>query len=280
MDTVLQIDDQYKKFLTRLIKEGVEELNVRTGHKTKSLPGAHFQFDLAKSFPVLTLRRVPIRIFTAEQIWFIMGSRRPDDFLREHTKIWDDFTNYGGVVTVAYGFRMRHHFGRDQLAKLIELLTKDPSSRHGVIVFWDPADDGLGSRKKSNVPCPYTFTVNIMGGRLNLHLIVRSNDMILGFPHDAGGFSLMAYLLAEKLGVKPGIYTHSISNAHIYEIHYHAAEEMIKRNIPHKPIKFEAKQGYFDRAEKGDHTLVEEITERLQSQYHPGPPIKNLQIVL
>lgn len=280
MDSVLDADKQYKQFLSRLMTEGVEELNVRTGHKTKSLPGVQFQFDLSESFPLLSLRKIPYKIFIAEQVWFLMGSRRPDEFLREHTKIWDDFTNYGGVVSVAYGFRMRHHFGRDQLKALIKLLSTDPSSRHGVIVFWDPSDDGLGSRKKSNVPCPYTFTVNIIGGKLHLHLLVRSNDMILGFPHDSGGFALMACLLSEKLGVKPGMYTHSISNAHVYDIHYHAAEEIIKRKSNHKPIKISMKKGYFDRAESGDHEVVNEIASQFEKQYTPGPPIKNLNIVL
>lgn len=277
---MLDYDRQYRNFLSKLMSDGTEETNERTGHKTKSLPGVNFQFDLSKSFPLLTLRKVPIQIFTAEQVWFIMGSRKPSVFLNEHTKIWDDFTNFGGVVTVAYGFRMRHHFGRDQLGKLIELLTKEPSSRHGVVVFWDPADDGLGSRKKKNVPCPYTFTVNIIGGKLHLHLMVRSNDMVLGFPHDSSGFSLMAYILAEKLGVEPGTFTHSISNAHVYDIHYDVVNEMISRTNNHKPIKFIAKKGYFDRAQKGDHELVTEIFTKLKDQYNPNPAIKNLKIVL
>lgn len=277
---VLDFDKQYQKCLKAIMTSGIEEVNERTGHATRSLPGLQVQVDMEKSFPALTLRKIPLKIFTAEQVWFVMGSRRPADFIKKHTMIWDDFTNYGGVVTVAYGFRMRHHFGRDQLGKLIELLTEQPSSRHGVVVFWDPADDGLGSRAKKNVPCPYSFTVNIIGGRLHMHLIVRSNDMILGFPHDAGGFSMLAYLLAEKLGVKPGMYTHSISNAHVYDIHYDAANEMIKRKSNHKPIKFKAKKNYFDRAEKGDHTLVEEILGQIEPQYKPGEPIKGLKIVL
>lgn len=72
------------------------------------MPGILLKIDLAESFPLLTLRKVPIRILVAEQAWFIMGRRRPDEFLRKFANIWDDFTNINGVVTVAHGFRMRH----------------------------------------------------------------------------------------------------------------------------------------------------------------------------
>lgn len=275
------LDLQYQEVLRRLLTEGIEEFHERTGHKTKSLPGVTFQVDLAESFPLITLRKIPIKIFVAEQIWFIMGSRRPDEFLREFTQIWDDFTNIGGVVTSAYGYRMRHHFDRDQLGLLIRLLEEEPTSRHGVVVFWDPSDDGLSqSRKKKNVPCPYTFTVNLIGDRLHLHLMIRSNDMILGFPHDIGGFALLAYILAERLKVEPGTLTHSISNAHIYDVHYQTAEEIIKRPSSHSPIYFCAPAGSFERAEKGERGLVEEIVQMISSQYNPAQAISGLKVVL
>jgi len=274
-------DEIYQKQLKRIIEEGYSEINKRTGHETKALPGLTFSIDIEKEgFPLLALRKIPIKLFVAEQVWFITGSRKPADFLREYTKIWDDFTNPNDVVTVAYGYRWRKHFGRDQLGKLVELLERDPSSRHGVIVTWDPASDGLGGVAKKNVPCPYTFTVGIIGGKLHMHNMVRSNDMILGFPHDVAGFALLQCILADKLGVKPGTYTHTISNAHIYDIHYDTAKEMIERPTSQEPITFTVPQNAFDRAEKRDHSLVEEIINNLSENYSPGDAIKGLKIVL
>ncbi len=274
-------DKIYQNLLTKILQEGVREVNTRTGHETAAIPGMHFSIDLEKEgFPLLSLRRIPIKLFVAEQIWFIMGSRKPADFLREFTHIWDAFTNPGDVLTAAYGYRWRAHFGRDQLGLLIELLEKDHSSRHGVIVAWDPSSDGLGGVGKKNVPCPYTFTINIIGGRLHLHNIVRSNDMILGFPHDVAGFALLQSILAQKLKVSPGIYSHSISNAHIYDIHYEAAGELITRAIEQQPIKLDLPEDSFKRAEKGDKDLVAQITENLTNQYSPGEAIKGLKIVL
>lgn len=280
-NVVAKFDSIYSSLLKDLIENGVREVNQRTGHETASLPGVSFSIDLERDgFPLLSLRKIPVKLFIAEQIWFVSGTRKPEIFLRDYTKIWDDFTNPGDVVTVAYGYRWRKHFGRDQLGSLVKLLEKDPSSRHGVIVTWDPGSDGLGGIGKSNVPCPYSFTVNIIGGRLNLMNIVRSNDMILGFPHDVAGFALLQAMLAQKLGVKPGVYTHSIGNAHIYDIHYDAAKELIGRSIDSKPIKIKLPSDSFVRAEQKDHKLVEEIYANLTANYDPGKPIEGLKIVL
>src|SRR5438445_999510 len=116
-------DILYQDMLRRIMDSGVREVNQRTGHETAALPGVSFSLDIEKDgFPLLTLRKIPTKIFIAEQIWFISGARKPSDFLRDFTRIWDDFTNPGDVVTVAYGYRWRRHFGRDQLGLLISLL--------------------------------------------------------------------------------------------------------------------------------------------------------------
>lgn len=276
-----RFDEIYQNLLNDILTNGIAEVNKRTGHETKALPGLSFRIDLeTEGFPILTLRKIPIKVCVAEQIWFITGSRRPEDFLRDFTKIWDDFTNPGDVVTVAYGYRWRKHFGRDQLKLLVDLLKKDPTSRHGVIVTWDPGADGLGGIAKKNVPCPYTFTVNIIGGRLHLHNTIRSNDMILGFPHDVAGFALLQSILAQELGVIPGIYSQSISNAHVYDIHYEATAELCRRPTDHPPINLHLPANAFTRAEDRDISLVTEIVEDLAGQYNPQPAIKDLKIVL
>jgi len=276
-----RFDEIYQSLLEDIMQRGVREVNQRTGHETAALPGLSFSLDLERDgFPLLALRKIPAKLFIAEQIWFVSGARKPDDFLNDFTKIWNDFTNPGDVVTVAYGYRWRRHFGRDQLGKLVQLLERDPSSRHGVVVTWDPANDGLGGISRGNVPCPYTFTVNIIGGRLNMMNVVRSNDMILGFPHDVPGFALLQLMLAQRLGVRPGVYSHIIANAHVYDTHYEAAEKLIKRPPDHPAIHLQLPADAFRRAEQKDHALVDELFDALDAQYQPRPGIKGLRIVL
>ena len=274
-----QFDEQYKDAVREIMNNGIEIYSERQNCYTKAIPGIVFSLD--KGFPLLTLRKIPIKLFVAEQIWFLMGEQDPKVFLNKFTHIWDDFTEEDGTVPGAYGYRWRKHFGKDQIKNVIDLLSEDPSSRHGVVVAWDPSRDiqTLGEKKK-NVPCPYTFTVNIMGNMLHLHLVIRSNDMILGCPHDVAGFGLLQRFLAAKLGVKVGKLTCSISNAHIYDNHFDAAYELLDRANDHKEIELYHNPDWFDRAEKGDEKLAQEIINTLTSQYNPSDSIRNLKIVL
>jgi thymidylate synthase len=272
-------DRIYQDCLRQILEHGIEELNQRTGHKTKTVPGMHFSVD--GGFPLLSLRPIPARVFIAEQVWFLMGSRRPAEFLDKYTKIWREFTNLNGVVSTAYGYRWRHHFGRDQIGLLVKMLEKEPSSRHGVVMAWDPADDGLSpAPRKKNVPCPILFTVNLVGGKLHLHLMMRSNDMVVGCPFDVAGFALMQRILAARLGVGVGVYSHAISNAHIYDVHYDAAADLITRQGQAVEIELTAAPDWFTRAENADESLVDEIAALLAAQYTPGAPMGKLPVIL
>ena len=273
-------DAIYQNIIKKIMSKGVEELNERTGHKTKALPGITFQVDIERDgFPVLTLRKQPLKSPIAEQVWFVQGEK-DTTFLRKFTKMWDPFMESDGTLPFSYGWRWRNHFGRNQLGKAIELLEKEPSSRHGVIITWDPKDDGYGGTPKKNIPCPFAYTINIIGGRLHMHNIVRSNDMILGAPFDIFGFALLQCMIAQRLGVRPGIYTHTISNAHVYDNHYEGAKEIIGRTNDHPKIELHLPKDALKRAEQKDENLVGEILSDLQAQYNPLPPIGGLEIAL
>ncbi len=274
-------DLQYRDAIRRIMTEGDEVFSHRTGLSTKAIPGMLFESTFEDGFPLLTLRKIPIKIFVAEMVWFLMGSQRPDEFLQTYTRIWDDFTHEDGTVPAAYGYRWRKHFGRDQIACLLDHLGEEPTSRQGVVIYWDAADDSLGSpNKKLNVPCPYTFTAHIINGKLNLHVTSRSTDMMLGLPHDVAGHALLQYVFAQKLGVKPGKMTFVTSHAHIYSNHYEQAMEIIDREPAHAPVNITLPDNAFSRAEQGDHALVEEILNQLKSQYQPQKPLKKMQIAV
>jgi thymidylate synthase len=276
------LDEQYLALLKQLMREGVEELNARTQHTIRALPGVTIEIaDTSRDFPLLTLRKIPTRVFIAEQIWFLTGERLAENFLTQFTHIWDEFTNPNGIVTTAYGYRWRKHFHRDQLEELVRLLEQDPSSRQGVVIAWDAASDGLSSGiNRKNVPCPFAFTVNIIGGKLNLHNIVRSQDVLLGMPHDIAGFALLQHILAARLKVQPGKYTHSISHAHIYDAHYEAAETLLGRQPDHEPMVLHVPADAYERGLAGDAQLVYELEDQFAAQYHPQPALPRLKIVL
>lgn len=272
-------DLQYQTALQNIMENGYEIFNERTSHYIKALPG--ITIEIENEFPLLTLRKIPLKIFIAETVWYISGDRNPD-FIRKFTKIWDDFLEIDGTIPAHYGYRWRSHFGRDQLKDLINHLEQEPGSRQGFIVTWDSKDDGLGTgTKKMNVPCTYSaFSINLMGGKLHFHNMCRSNDMFLGCPHDVAGAALLQRFLAARLGVKPGKLTHSISNAHIYDSQYDLAKEIINRTINHDKIEIELEKNDFTRAEQLDERLIEEIFAKIKPQYHPLPALEKTQIVI
>jgi thymidylate synthase len=274
-----QFDHQYRAILREILQNGKEQFHQRTNHQITSLPG--LTLEVTAGLPLLTLRKIPLKAFVAEQVWFLTGSNRPVPFLRRFTKIWDAFTEKDGIVAAAYGYRWRYHFGRDQINLLVKHLTKEPSSRQGVVMTWDPAEDSLESPTvKKNNPCPLGFVVNIIDGWLNFHLLIRSSDVILGLPHDVAGFALLQRLLAAKLKVEAGKMTVSLSHAHVYDVHYRAAHELVKRDHDHLEVELQVRAEDFDRAEKGDESLVRELVNKLSAQYHPLPALKLAPVVV
>jgi thymidylate synthase len=281
-----QFDLQYKAILRDVIKNGSIERNKRTGVVIRALPGKIITITPEGGFPALTLRKMSIPVMVAEPLWFLTGSRRPDEFLNHFTKMWDDFKNIDGSVTSAYGYRWRHHFGRDQIKLLIAMLEDDKTSRQGVVITWDPAGDGLGGVSKKNVPCPFTFVVNILDNKLNMHNIIRSQDLIPGCPFDATTFGLLQRLFAARLGVDVGTYSHWLCHAHVYEPHFGIAAELLKRKNDHPPIHFKLKRKHFDTAMEGLNDMdaliqvAKEIIEIITPLYNPLPAIKGIPIIL
>lgn len=48
-------------------------------------------------------------------------------------------------------------------------------------------------------------------------LVQRSGDMGLGVPFNTTQYAVLTHLIAQSVGLRPGLLTHVISNAHVYE---------------------------------------------------------------
>lgn len=123
-----------------------------------------------------------------EALWMLNGGndvKTLDDFLKSFKQFSDDGETYHG----AYGYRWRHwpdytkHFAYvneiDQLTRVVDMLTNDPTTRRAVIGMWDPSRD-LGVSSK-DIPCNDLIKVSIgPDERLNIVIFNRSNDVVWG----------------------------------------------------------------------------------------------------
>ena len=74
---------------------------------------------------------------------------------------------------------------------------------------------------------------NIPTRRLNCLLYQRSNDTALGIPFNITSYALLTAMVAQCVGMVPGIFTHSHGDLHIYQNHVVGLKEQMTR-LPRK----------------------------------------------
>lgn len=153
-----------------------------------------------------------------ESLWTLAG-RDDVKSIAYYTKRMTDFSDDGKVWHGAYGHRWRTRFGGDQLDAAVRLLKEDPSSRRVVLTMWSPTADLLDQKAEGlDYPCNTHVYVKIRDGKLNIHVINRSNDLVLGlFGTNYVVFSFLLEYLAARIGVPVGVYHHTTDDLHAYE---------------------------------------------------------------
>jgi thymidylate synthase len=83
--------EQYLKLLQHILDNGVEKKD-RTGIGTKSVFGYQMRFDLSKGFPLLTTKKVFIKMIIHELIWFLKGSTNIRYLVQNNVRIWNEWS--------------------------------------------------------------------------------------------------------------------------------------------------------------------------------------------
>ena len=86
-------------------------------------------------------------------------------------------------------------------------------------------------------PCAFLTMWDVSNdGRLNCMLVQRSGDMGLGVPFNMTQYAALICMIAQVSGLRPGLFTHVINNAHIYENHV----EQLKLQLSRLPQAYAA----------------------------------------
>lgn len=149
-----------------------------------------------------------------EAIWMFAGGRNVEWLLQFNSK-FGQYAESDGNMWGAYGHRWRKGFGVDQILTVIDILKRDPKSRRAVIQMWCPVRD-LDVDKR-DVPCNTVIYFDTTGGKLNMTVSCRSNDMLWGaYGSNVVHFSMLLELVAHGAGLPMGVYRQFSNNFHVY----------------------------------------------------------------
>jgi len=193
--------------------------NRRTGKIVKQLdyPIILCLTDPTNNIISITERKNNLFATIFETIWVLSGSRdiRPLEYFLPRA---NQFSDDGITWRAGYGFRLFSNCG-NQLETARKILQSDITSRQAVCSIWDPALDPDPTSKDN--PCSNLLYFSVKNGKLDLTLVVRSNDLIWGFSAiNLFEFTTIQQIMAGMLNLPVGNYYHIVNNLHVYEHHF------------------------------------------------------------
>ena len=107
---------------------------------------------------------------------------------------------------------MEKKIGVDQVAYIIRKLSSSEKSRRALAITWNPVVD----ENLANCPCLQLVQCLVRDTRLQMKVVFRSNDMLTASGANMFALVHLQKMIADRLGVTPGPYTHIALVPHIY----------------------------------------------------------------
>lgn len=171
--------------------------------------------DLEKKFPKYS------EIWLEEKKNFIEKIKslpENDDFVKKYWDLWPVYWRQ---------WRNFNWQNIDQLKNAIEQIKNNPENRRIIVSAWNPAEID----KMLLPPCHsfFQFNVDTKNKKLDLQLYQRSADMFLWVPFNIASYSALLLLISKITWLKPGTFTHTLWDAHIYKNHYSQVDLQLSR---------------------------------------------------
>jgi len=186
------------------------------------------RYDLSREFPILTIRRTPLKNAVDELFW--IWQKKSSNIKDLNSHVWDLWADESGSIGKAYGYQLgvKHRYKEgmfDQVDRILFDLKNNPQSRRiisNLYVHQDLSEMAL-------YPCAYSMTFNVTGRRLNAILNQRSQDMLAANNWNVCQYAVLTHLMAQVSGLEAGEFVHVIADAHIYDRHVPLVEEILKK---------------------------------------------------
>ena len=227
------VRSQYEDFMRHVRDHGVTKAD-RTGTGTKSVFGHQMRFDLREGFPLVTTKKVHLRIIL-ELLWFLRGDGNARWLQERDVTIWDEWAAPDGDLGPVYGVQWRSwptpdggHI--DQIAQVVEQLKNNPNSRRIIVSAWNVAE----LPKMALLPCHAFFQFYVRrSGELSCQLYQRSADIFLGVPFNIASYALLTHMLAQQCDLDVGDFVWTGGDCHIYSNH----AEQVERSSRAQPLR-------------------------------------------
>lgn len=190
------------------------------GIETRDLgPVTIVMYDVWDSLPLGINRNVNRRIGAAEAVQLIGGFSAPQ-LLFDASQNFKQFVEPdSGTFHGAYGMRIRNQF-----AHAVEKLRHDPDTRQSVITLWDPWLDNIPGKR--DYPCTVSLILAIVDDKVELTVLMRSQDVWWGTPFDWFQFTQLQMSAAHALDKEVGTYRHITNSTHLYARNYADVERL------------------------------------------------------
>ena len=203
-------NEAFHKLYDMIIKDGVDFAG------TKALFNVGFEIE----YPALNSisdskvkRNWSIEYAYAEWRWYMSGDRniaKLGELYGKVPQIWQRMADVDGNVNSNYGWQWER---TSQLDIVIQMLKDNPETRQAAISIYDGKEI---SDYAHDTPCTYAVQFTVLNDKLNMSVVMRSNDLWYGFCNDQYQFSNLQMLVAQKTGYDVGTYYHFAHNLHLY----------------------------------------------------------------
>ncbi|KAI3959052.1 hypothetical protein MKX01_023728 [Papaver californicum] len=250
-------EQSYLRLVKDIVSNGTRKED-RTGTGTLSKFGCQMRFNLRKTFPLLTTKRVFWRGVVEELLWFISGSTNAKMLQEKGIHMWDGnaskeyldrqllelsdtimvHMNYLNCVGLqereegdlgpVYGFQWRHFGAKytDMHAdytgqgfdQLLDVIEKIKTKPDDRRIILS-AWNPSDLKLMALPPCHMFAQFYVANGELSCQMYQRSADMGLGVPFNIASYALLTCIIAHVCDLVPGDFIHVMGDAHIYSNH-------------------------------------------------------------
>lgn len=244
-------DKRYKTLIRQVLNSGVWD---KSGHVrpvysdgtpaySKSIFGVQMQFDKGE-IPVITSKQVPLQSSINEVVHAFFRLKTGDlkTFRKLGIGYWEEWALEDDTLGFSYGEQLAKQKEwmttdresglkqrLDQVDALLHRLEHDPFSRRIMFSYWNPQDVS----SKALQECAWAGQFNVRPSKesdklqLDMVLIQRSVDTLLGLPSNWAGYYALQCALANLFNYEVGTFTHQMGNVHLYDNQIELAKELL-----------------------------------------------------